>query len=160
MNDLAAAISQSLSRTGQGGMQADLNMSGFNVVSAGTFNGFNLSNFALKTGQTFTGNVVAPVLEVTGGNFYMNFNGANPRINFDTNDYLFYDRAADALVMLMGGNNRLVLQNAGNMEVEVPGSIRLRGSVVAYGTRSRIFINDGTSAPSGGNDGDLYFQYT
>lgn len=160
MADLAVSMSQSLSRTGQGAMQAPLDVGGFNIVNAGTINGFALSGFALKSGSEFTGTITAPLIEVTGGGFYMNFLGDNPRLNFDINDYFVYDRSANALVLVINGSNRLLIQNNGNMEVDVPGSIRLRGSQVAYGTRSRIFISDGTAGPSGGNDGDIYFQYT
>lgn len=121
---------------------------------------FTPAGKANVSGQVFTGTVAAPTIEVTGGGYYMGFLGANPRVNFDVDDYLLYDRSANALVAVMGGQNRLVIQRDGNMEVEVPGMIRLRGEAVAYGTRDRLRITDGTAAPSGGVNGDLYFQYT
>ena len=47
------------------------------------------------------------------GYFYMGNIGANPYINFDANDYLSYDRTANAFNFVIGGTNELSLTSSG-----------------------------------------------
>lgn len=66
VNDVYAMITQSLSRDGQGGMRAILDMSGFKVINVGTA---NLDSDAVSLGQSKANGVpIATVVDFAGSN--------------------------------------------------------------------------------------------
>ncbi|AUW59436.1 hypothetical protein C1T17_16420 [Sphingobium sp. SCG-1] len=63
--------------------------------------GFTPAN---KAGETFTGLVSAPTFNLTGiSNFGIFSSGGNPIINFDVNDYEYFDRGGNSYQWVIGG---------------------------------------------------------
>lgn len=114
MNDIAAALSQSLSRTGQGGLQADLNMNGFGITNGGTL-----------VGQTVG----------VDAKFYASIEGSNPRLLFDDGDFLIYDRATNTYTFNIGSAGKLGISNTA-----ITASVPLTGVTVTSGTVSSSAI--------------------
>lgn len=49
--------------------------------------------------------------------FYLDIVSSKPRINFDSGDYLEYDRGANKLTLFIGGTARASVDSAGNLKV-------------------------------------------
>lgn len=163
MTDIAGALSQSLSRTGQGAMQADLNMGGYDVTNANNISvggtltiagtAFDPAAKANVAGQQFSGDIS---IVKSSGNVQLTLNrsgsgGVTFAMQSDGNFLLYRDGAP--VFNHTGGSSPF--------DFAVP--IRQFGRATPSSTRGsgrQVVINDGTSAPSGGGDGDLYFQYS
>ena len=66
--------------------------------------GFRPANAA---GQTFTGTIGRDA------SFYLDLGNGNPVLSFDTSDYLYFDRAADTLSLVIGNLVRFVVGTSG-----------------------------------------------
>lgn len=184
MTDIAASLTNSLARNGLGNMQADLNMGGFDITNVGAIAGYAQLTGAAFTGAisvagnvSVTGNVsVAGNITVTTGNNTVGllptgtFGGANFR-NADNarSGYVEFTKGTttpggqDAYIGYMpnaAGAQPLNYNNSTGGVHAFNTQITMGGFRMAHGTRSNIYISDGTAAPSGGVDGDIYFQYT
>ncbi len=79
------------------------------------------SRFALTSGQIFNGAIGRDA------QYYMDFSGGNPVVNFDVNDSLIYDRTGNQFIFRIGNNDRLFLRSSdailnGNFQAQTPGS--------------------------------------
>lgn len=105
-NDFAAGLTNSLSRTGLGGMLANLSMGGFDITSVGTLTAVNLSTAALAVsanatvGGTLnvTGRVGAPAGFQIDSSAVWGINASNPFLQWDTGgDFIVFNRSNDTL---------------------------------------------------------------
>ena len=92
----------------------------------------------------FTGN-----LEVNDVNYYLNVTSSNPYLNFDTSDYLTYDRTANTLTTVIGGSNVLSVSAAA---VQVPVKMEV--------TDANYYLTVTSSTPYLNFDTSDYLSYT
>ena len=92
----------------------------------------------------FTGN-----LEVNDVNYYLNVTSSNPYLNFDTTDYLTYDRTANTLTTVIGGSNVLSVSAAA---VQVPVKMEV--------TDANYYLTVTSSTPYLNFDTNDYISYT
>lgn len=129
LTDIATALTQSLARNGNGPMLAPLDMGGFSIS-------------------------IDP-------NFTMSIVGGNPRITYASGDYLEYDRSANSFNFFIAGGSPI--QITPNGIVVGPGNSITRNGGGKYlratdGAIPGDAWSRGTSGPSGGSDGDFYYQ--
>jgi len=99
--------------------------------------GFTPAN---RAGDTFTG----PIRRDAG--YYLDFVDGSPLINFDGNDFLAFDRAGDILSATIGGQVRMRMRAAGNLEFLGTASMTFNGAPIWHSG------NDGSGS---GLDADL-----
>ena len=92
----AAVLGWLLAQDGSGsGLDADM------------LDGLHATAFALLTGATFSGAIKRDA------QLYLELSGGNPLLNFDANDYLHFDRAANILRAIIAGAERLQVNGSG-----------------------------------------------
>lgn len=144
------AVTGTLSATGA------ITQAGNQVWHAGNF---TPGNYAALSGATFSGNVSAPRFGVDA-NAYFQIPVSDPLLVMDTNDYYGYSRSGNQHVFAIANTNYLTIGTGG---ITVNGNITKSGAGIAL-TRGAgglsATVTQGTAAPSGGSDGDIYLQYT
>ena len=86
-------------------------------------------------------------LNIGGGGYYLSFNGPNPQIVFDANDYMQYDRAGDLLTFFVAGAGKANISATG---LAVYGNLQVNDVLFYLGSNPNPFINF---------DGNDYLQY-
>lgn len=128
------------------------NIRSFNIAGA------NIASVT-ATGMSVNGAFSAGRIACDSG-FYSSFLSSNPLTNYDGYDYMIYDRTADQWIWRIAGSDKVYFNNNG---ITVIDNITKSGTgkfVYDGQNRTSTRITDGTAAPSGGSDGDIYFQYT
>ena len=145
-------------------------------LDADLLDGVQGSAYALLSGPTFTG---APTSSL---GYYINANtvfykpsGTLVDISFDAGDVLRYDQSGNQADILIGSVSRFsvtaansyvsgnIIWHAGNdgsgsgLDADLLDGAQ--GALYLKGSRTSQLVTDGTAAPSGGSDGDIYFQY-
>lgn len=73
---------------------------------------------AKKSGDTFTGDVAAPRYFISDAlNVWFGHNSGNGLVNFDSNDFLTYDKGSNKFIFVIGGNAVASLDGAGTFRV-------------------------------------------
>ncbi|MGV3771025.1 MAG: gp53-like domain-containing protein [Sphingobium phenoxybenzoativorans] len=96
---------------------------------------------ANRGGDTFTG----PIRR--DANFYMDFAGSSPIVNFDALDYIGFDRASDVLTLVIGGAARMVMRGSGNIDLAASGG--------QLGFNGNLVWHAGNDGAGSGLDADL-----
>jgi len=96
-----------------------LQVSGNNVWHAGNL---TPSNYALLSGAAFTGGITGTTATFSGAikrdaNLYIDLSGSNPVLNFDSNDWISYDRTANKYYFNIGGTAVASIDASGNLKV-------------------------------------------
>lgn len=175
MQDLGQSVGNSLSRDGLGGMRADLAMGGYNITNAnnvsvgGTLTiadvAFNPALYARLDGNpVFTGGgVVSARGQSTFGYATLNTGGVN------TTGFFGFFRPNGVRAGYIGnvsgvsGPATLEIINETGGDIYLNQRARIFSEFIPRSTRGNQFgvlFTDGTASPSGGSDGDFYFQYT
>ena len=91
-----------------------VNAGGLQVSGNAVWHAGNLtpSNYALLSGaSTFSGAIRRD------GNFYLDLSGATPVVNFDSNDWISFDRTANKYYFNIGGTAVASIDASGNLKV-------------------------------------------
>lgn len=159
MSDIAVALSQSLSRTGQGAMQAPLDMGGYAVTNAGNITATSITAPTLNASSLGGVAAVSYARKDTPQSFESSISVTNyltvKATSGDPFSYLYFQTPTGAYQsdLRVGSDN--ILRYAGQR-------MTLAGQNVAVDGmgRTSFVVRDGTASPSGGSNGDLYFQYS
>jgi hypothetical protein len=82
-----------------------------NIIGSGTVivTTGNIGNVRMDTG------VVTAPRHTIDGNYYLTLSGSNPIVNLDAFDYLGYNRTANSLFLVVGGNTKATIDGEGNL---------------------------------------------
>lgn len=172
MQDLGSSVGNSLSRDGLGGMRADLAMGGFDITNIADigltgsiyFSGvlFDPATKANVAGQVFTGTVSVKTPTVGGASVVAGTTTTSGYIAIFAASNVRMGYIGNIQSNVSGTHIQYVNENAGGHNFNGPMFIYGSEAVVRSARYNSfgVLITDGTAAPSGGNSGDLYFQYT
>ena len=100
---------------------------------------------ANRGGDTFTGGIRRDA------QYYLDFLGSDPLLNFDANDYMHFDRANNICKLVIGGQTRWIVGPVGNFDLYCQ-----TGNAFVNGQQVMHWGNDGSGS---GYDADLLDGY-
>lgn len=118
----------------------------FEENGSGDINNANAPAVRAKSWYTTARDMAADVLRVDA-TYYLQKQGDNPFINFDANDYLFYDRGADKWTFFIGGSPIAAVRGNGALQFtpRATPTSAARGDVYYDNGTNKLRVHNGTA---------------